>query len=74
MFKQNTLIQIHAISEPKTQSFQILRPSPAEFFWFYVKEQSILDEGTVENFSKNFFNEKLQLFIYKKNAKIRQNL
>ena len=27
----------------------------SEFFWFHVKEQLILGQGTVEHFSKNLF-------------------
>ena len=50
----------------KTQSFQVIRSAWFEFFWFHVEDQSILGGGTVQNFLKNLFNQKLLLFVYKK--------
>ena len=72
LFKQNTLIQIHAIFNQKPKIFKY-RPSQSEFFGFYFEDQSILGGGTVEIFSKNLFNQKLQLLI-KNMHKIRQSL
>ena len=61
LFKKNTLIQIHAIFNQKPKIFKY-RPSRSEFFGFYFEDQSILGGGTMEKFSKNFFNQKLQIF------------
>ena len=62
LFKQNTLIQIHAIYN---QKHKLIRLSRSKFFWFHVEKQSILGGDTVEIFSKNDFYQNLQLFIYK---------